>query len=342
MAIEPSPRHLNATYSDSSSESDSPDEIAPPWPESDHSDTSSDVTELDQDDFPNYFEERNGRLFPSHGNPPYPLPVDADEQQRANLQHALLFRLTGEHYRGPVQRVLREKRRALDLCTGTGQWVLDMAHEFPNVRWHGIDIVPIATRRPPDNVYFEMADVNQAFRFQAEYFDFVHARAVSMAVRDYPVLLDEVARVLRPGGLFLACEWGRCVEMADGRDPRLFVPRTCDFFNAVNQALVSRGITAIAAHIPTWLQESGHFNHIRRHIFKMPLGASPRDSQERGEIGTQFKNIMRLYANSMRVMLIETGWNSSEVEALIRGYLYEMDTVPGIVCLYSTVYARRI
>ena len=48
---------------------------------SDRSDTSSDVTELEETDFPSYFEERNGHLFHSHGNSPYPLPVDAAEQQ---------------------------------------------------------------------------------------------------------------------------------------------------------------------------------------------------------------------------------------------------------------------
>lgn len=49
--------------------------------QSDHSDTSSDVTQLDHTDFPTYFRERSGRLFHSHGNAPYPLPVDTPEQQ---------------------------------------------------------------------------------------------------------------------------------------------------------------------------------------------------------------------------------------------------------------------
>lgn len=44
------------------------------------SDTSSDMTELHPDEFPDFFAERGGRLFHSHGRSPYPLPVDADEQ----------------------------------------------------------------------------------------------------------------------------------------------------------------------------------------------------------------------------------------------------------------------
>ncbi len=43
--------------------------------------------------------------------------------------------------------------------------------------------VPIATRHPPDNVRFEMADVNEPFRYNNGTFDLVHARSISMAVR---------------------------------------------------------------------------------------------------------------------------------------------------------------
>lgn len=76
MAIEP--LVCQSTISDSGS--DTSDEIASNW-----SDSSSDVTELEQDEFPTYFVERNGRLFHSHGSSPYPLPVDAAEQQVSPL-----------------------------------------------------------------------------------------------------------------------------------------------------------------------------------------------------------------------------------------------------------------
>lgn len=45
------------------------------------SDASSDVTQLDPTDFAEYFCERDGRLFHSDGSSPYPLPVDAREQE---------------------------------------------------------------------------------------------------------------------------------------------------------------------------------------------------------------------------------------------------------------------
>ena len=112
------------------------------------SDVSDDVVELATDEFPGYFQERDGRLFHSHGGCPYPLPVDADEQQvrifqpsiarfwrsradagtsqRQNGLHQLLHSLIGAPAVGPVQELLAsspgEQRRVLDLGTGTGKW----------------------------------------------------------------------------------------------------------------------------------------------------------------------------------------------------------------------------
>jgi hypothetical protein len=43
-------------------------------------DATTGIVELESDEFPSYFFERNGRLFHSSTSP-YPLPVDTPEQQ---------------------------------------------------------------------------------------------------------------------------------------------------------------------------------------------------------------------------------------------------------------------
>lgn len=251
MAIE-----TNLTMAHASNTESEPEEL-PDDASDTSSDTSYEVEELQSSEFPGYFEERNGRLFHSHGNSPYPLPVDAPEQnvgnvillpslgsnfatsslvtphlwcadiiwfppeQRAKVQHFFLKALLHGNYVGPVQDVLRptlgERRKVLDLATGTGNWyvallklfasfsfklrVLDMAQEFPHAKFYGLDIgtpsshtvsilvlspyyvlVPIATRMPPNNVRFEMQDIGAQLRFHDGTFDLVHARAVSMTV----------------------------------------------------------------------------------------------------------------------------------------------------------------
>ena len=73
----PSPGTPNSMGSDDDDDDDS------------SSDTSSILTELGADEFPGHFREHGGRLFHSHGNLPYPLPVDGDEQ--AVCRHLFLY-----------------------------------------------------------------------------------------------------------------------------------------------------------------------------------------------------------------------------------------------------------
>ncbi|KAI0341156.1 S-adenosyl-L-methionine-dependent methyltransferase [Trametopsis cervina] len=338
---------LNPSSSEPTSGSDSDtavdsDEDAP-GERSDLFDTSSDITELDQSEFSAYFEERNNRLFHSHGNSPYPLPVDTYEQQRLNIQHALLRWLTGTHCRGPVRRVLSQvglRTRVLDLCTGTGQWVLDMAHDYPHVRFDGIDIVPIATRTPPDNVYFEMADVNMPLRYNTRTFDLVHARSISMAVHDYPRVVDEVARILRPGGLFVACEWGRSAAMADNLDPAQHAPATFLFYQIVNETLRSRGIMPLAQRLESFIEASGQFERIRPRMYMMPVG-SWNDTPGLQELGKRFRIVLVWYAHSMALMMIEAGRDPSLVNFVVGGFVHELFTVSGLICKYFTVSAIK-
>ncbi|GJE98664.1 S-adenosyl-L-methionine-dependent methyltransferase [Phanerochaete sordida] len=303
------------------------------------SDASSDVTELDQSDFAGYFHERDGRLFHSHGQSPYPLPVDAREQARINGQHGLLGRLLGSNYLGPVGDVVRTRRRVLDLCTGTGRWVLDMAEEFPNVRFDGIDIVPISTRAPPRNVFIEMADINEPWRWQPHTFDFVHARSVSMAVRDYAGMLDQAARVLRPGGLFLACEWGRFVALHDGRDVAGAAPRTAAFFRAVREALEARGVPPVAEHLEQHVRDSGRFDHIVVRRYTLPIG--DWDAAQ-VELGRDMRAFLVMFVESLKPLLVAFGTHAVEVDDFIRAVKLELETVRGMVAYYYTVHGRRV
>ncbi|KAI0714217.1 S-adenosyl-L-methionine-dependent methyltransferase [Cerioporus squamosus] len=308
------------------------------------SDTSEGIVELSADEIPDYFQERGGRLFHSHGSCPYPLPVDAEEQQRQNGLHQLLRRLTGALSVGPVRDVLGhlpgEQRRVLDLGTGTGSWVLDMAREFPDVRFYGVDIVPIATRYPPHNVNFEMHDIKEQFRYGTGSIDMVHARSITMAIRDYGALLPEIARVLRRGGLFVSCEWGRRPAMADGSDVATRAPRAVAFFDAVRGTLLERrGIQTVASRIPQLLADCGEFSHIVAQTFHMPIG-DWHPNADLQVLGREYREMVELYARSMRAVLSDGRW-AAHADDLVQGYINEIWSVPGMVSICHTVYARR-
>ena len=142
--------------------------------------------------------------------------------------------------------------------------------------------------------------------------------------------------------MFLAGEWGRSASLDDETtDPTASIPATSRFYRAVNEALEQRNIGRTVNHLEHWLSQSGRFERITSREFKMPIGDWPEDTHRRA-LGIQFRDILRLYADSMRVMLVEGGWNSWDVEALIRGFVHEIYTVSGMVCVFKVVHARRV
>ena len=77
----------------------------------DGSDTSSILTELGADDFPGHFREHGGRLFHSHGNLPYPLPVDGNEQMVC--RHFFCLSLVLIEFFSEAQRATQDFARPL-------------------------------------------------------------------------------------------------------------------------------------------------------------------------------------------------------------------------------------
>lgn len=71
--------------------------------------------------------------------------------------------------------------RVLDIACGNGTWILEMATEFPESQFYGIDI---ATSYPntvkPPNAFFNQCDVLQpnGLPFPDNHFDYIHMRQV--------------------------------------------------------------------------------------------------------------------------------------------------------------------
>ena len=148
--------------------------------------------------------------------------------------------------------------------------------------------------------------------------------------------------MLRPGGLFIAGEWERAAVLDDGRNPHVHIPTTCACYQALHQALHRRNLHPLYPNLEHWLVVSGNFERVRSLEYTMPVGDWPTD-QRRRELGMEFKNVLYLYASSVKILLTESGWGPPWViEQLILGFLNEINTVPGIVCHFKMVYARRI
>ncbi|PFH50098.1 hypothetical protein AMATHDRAFT_80991 [Amanita thiersii Skay4041] len=317
-------------------------------PLSSDDETHNEIVEIETEEFPTYFIERDGRLFHSQPNAPYPLPVDTPEQERLNWLHSVLYRLFNAHYVGPVPDVLTptadgRRRMVLDLCTGTGRWVMDMGAEYPEALFRGVDIVPIATRYPLPNVQFEMHDISQQLRWNDGTFDFIHARGLAMAVRNWPALIQEIARLLRPGGLFLSSELGLfpAVDPSHSNDPRSYAPASTRFFEAIGRVLHAREIPPAAQNVPIELMRSQRFANVTVNHSSIPIGGW-HSQEELANIGQDFRRVQERFTSTVTPLLQESGLTQLQVAELIADYLQELDTVQGLVSVYYTTFAFRI
>jgi ubiquinone/menaquinone biosynthesis C-methylase UbiE len=116
----------------------------------------------------------------------------------------------------PTNLDLTTVHQALDIACGPGQWVIDVAQNFPHIHVTGIDISQLMiayanhlTRGLP-NAHFQIMDVRQSLHFPDNSFNFVQARLIAafMLASDWPRLLAECHRMLQPGGMLrlIECE----------------------------------------------------------------------------------------------------------------------------------------
>jgi SAM-dependent methyltransferase len=228
--------------------------------------------------------EENGRRYPAYGRNMYGLPVDEKEQERNDLQHAK-FRLIigGALHLAPMPPA---PERILDLGTGSGIWAIEAADQYETATVTGVDIAATQPTWVPPNCQFEVLDIEDEWVFPQNTFDFIHARELIMAIRDWDRLFRQAYDHLRPGAYL---EVGGTYPTPRSDDNTL----AADSFLKEVERLFFEMADAMGTslHAPTlWkaqLERAG-FVDTRERIFKIPQGIWPRDRRLK-EIGA-FEN----------------------------------------------------
>ncbi len=104
----------------------------------------------------------------------------------------------------------------LDVACGSGSWVLDMAHNYRDISFFGVDSDPAMIRYARssasisnrNDVLFAVGNMHALSPRLDACFDIVHARFIkeATAMRQWPTLLAGLLHLCRPGGYVILTE----------------------------------------------------------------------------------------------------------------------------------------
>ncbi|HLZ60936.1 MAG TPA: methyltransferase domain-containing protein [Ktedonosporobacter sp.] len=144
-------------------------------------------------------------------------PLDAEnvaEMARLIRQARVLTDLTGLL---PADVAITSGYRVLDIGCCPGEWTLAVAEQYSGVDITGIDISEMMTqyasflareRELHHFTHFLVMDARGPLAFPENSFDLIHARTITgfLSKEDWPKLLAECFRILKPGGRLIGVE----------------------------------------------------------------------------------------------------------------------------------------
>ncbi|PNP74497.1 hypothetical protein FNYG_12120 [Fusarium nygamai] len=254
-----------------------------------------------------------GRTYAVYGKEEYGLPMDEAELDRIDMCHAKYCALIGKNrYLAPLEK----PQRILDLGCGTGIWSIEMAEEFPSAEVIGTDVAPTQPDWVPPNCHFEVDDIEREWTWKEDSFDFVYARDLLLAIRDWPALIDQTYTHLRGGGWV---EFQAIVGVLGCDDDS--IPE--DSYLRKFSTMMEQGSAKFGASLTDpmrwkgWLEERGYQNVTER-VFKLPFNPWPKDPRMKLLGAWEMENLLSgLEAMVTRMFQKGLGWTDAEVTVFL-------------------------
>jgi ubiquinone/menaquinone biosynthesis C-methylase UbiE len=228
----------------------------------------------------------------------------------------------------PRQMQIPQQAAILDIGCGPGEWMLEVARQFPESQITGIDISKMmiayaqhtAREQELHNVSFFVMDARQPLEFPDASFDIVHMRffAGSLTTTLWPKVIAEGYRVLRPGGIFCNTE-GESLGITTSPSLARCNSLQIQALRMAGQCFAPEGdhmgITAVQVRL---LRDAG-FQHIQEQAYAVDYSAGmPRHQGAYDD----WRTVMKL----MQPVLIRCGLaTQAELDTLYERALSEMN-----------------
>jgi len=280
--------------------------------------------------------EEDGRTYHRYKQGKYPLPNDEAEQERLDIQHAVMgITLEGRLYLAPIDPNLQH---ALDFATGTGIWAIEFAQQYPLAQVLGTDLSAIQPEFVPANCRFEIDDAEDEWNF-SEKFDFIHGRALLSCFKDPSSVIREAFKSLAPGGY---------LELQDGTFPLHFVgepPVESDLYkwsNFVSEGAIKSGRPwHNAQYYKKWMEEIGFEDVVEKRFF-WPTSPWAKGRYYKA-IAAYFQADLLKGVEGLSLKVLKAlDWTAEEVQAFLPGVKKDLkDTSIHAYCPIYVVYGRK-
>ncbi|KAF8910024.1 S-adenosyl-L-methionine-dependent methyltransferase [Gymnopilus junonius] len=285
----------------------------------------------------------------------YRLPADEEELDRLDKQHSMFVEVMGGKYVPPMASVMAddvpgEIKACLDLGCGSGSWIMDVARDFPNCSAVAVDLIPMQSPIMPPNLRSEVDDVNLGLEHFYGDFNVVHARLISSGIKDYHRLIDQIAHVLRPGGLVDVSEFDfhiydkdhRRIEMGTHELRPPWWARWMTFMQAAIKNI--GGDVDAATYLYDWVSSNPLFEDVEYREFWLPVVAPPRSArtEQMEPFYKKMKDDVMTFLRSGRPLLLGSGLPEDVINELEVNAVQEVNRrqTPQFTRL-QCVYARK-